>query len=263
MRRHVVRTFKRVSEERITIRNEASEERDEVTLHIGISVLLNDERRRCVAAVSSDLSCIYAAFLNERSRSIGDLVETFTACCDGDFLLLLPHENLLLVLFAPASFIVWSMSRAFVKEPDGLEAFDELPERLVSDNPNLVTEEGMKQIEDEVERLSRAYAEAQAAGDRAALNVAARDLRYWTARLASAELVSVASDGKEVRFGSRVTIERNDGRQQTYRIVGEDEADPTKGTLSYVSPLGRALLGKTVGETARVGAGEVEIILIG
>lgn len=263
MRRHVIGTFKRVNEERITIRNEASEERDEVTLNIGISVLLNDERRRGVTAVSSDLSCVYAAFLHERARRFSDLVETFAACRDCDFLLLLSHENSVLVLFAPASLIVRSMSRAFVKEPDGLEAFDELPERLVSDNPNFVTEEGLKQIEDEVERLSRAYAEAQAAGDRAALNVAARDLRYWTARRASAELVSVASDTKEVRFGSRVTLERDDGRKQTYRIVGEDEADPAKGTLSYVSPLARALLGKSVGETARVGSGEVEIILIG
>lgn len=155
------------------------------------------------------------------------------------------------------------MSRAFVKEPDGLEAFDELPERLVSDNPNLVTEEGLKYIEAEVERLSRAYADAQASGDRAALNVAARDLRYWTARRASAELVPAPRDTSEVRFGASVTFEREDGRRQTYRIVGEDEADPAKGTLSYVSPLARALLGKTVGDTARAGAGEVEIVAIG
>jgi transcription elongation GreA/GreB family factor len=154
------------------------------------------------------------------------------------------------------------MSRAFVKEPDGLEAFDELPERLVSDNPNLVTEEGLKHIEAEVERLSRAYADAQASGDRAALNVTARDLRYWTARRASADLVPAPRDTSEVRFGASVTFEREDGRRQTYRIVGEDEADPAKGTLSYVSPLARALLGKTVGDTARAGAGEVEIVAI-
>lgn len=155
------------------------------------------------------------------------------------------------------------MSRAFVKEPDGLEAFEELPERLVSEHPNLVTEQGLAQIESEVARLSRSYAEAQGAGDRAALNVAARDLRYWSARRASAELVPAQSDTSEVRFGARVTIERGDGRRQTYRIVGEDEADPGKGTLSYVSPLARALLGKSVGDTAVAGAGEVEIITIG
>src|SRR5690606_28700459 len=109
-----------------------------------------------------------------------------------------------------------TMSRAFVKEPDGLEAFDELPERLISDNPNLVTEEGLKQIEDEVARLSRAYADAQASGDRAALNVAARDLRYWTQRRATAELVPAPAAADEVRFGARVTLERGDGRRQTF-----------------------------------------------
>lgn len=123
-------------------------------------------------------------------------------------------------------------------------------------------ETGLAQIESEVARLSRAYADAQASGDRAALNAAARDLRYWTARRASAELVPASQDAGEVRFGARVTFVREDGRQQTYRIVGEDEADPAKGTLSYVSPLARALLGKAVGDTARVGAGEVEILSI-
>ncbi|MGE0023630.1 MAG: transcription elongation factor GreA [Hyphomicrobium sp.] len=154
------------------------------------------------------------------------------------------------------------MSRAFVKEPDGNAAFDELPERLISPNPNLVTESGLAGIEAEVERLSRAYAEAQASGDRAALNVAARDLRYWTARRASAELVPAPAETGEIRFGARVTLERPDGRRQEYRIVGEDEADPAKGTLSYVSPLARALLGKSVGDTVRVGPGEMEILEI-
>lgn len=154
------------------------------------------------------------------------------------------------------------MSRAFVKEADGLAAFDELPERLVSPHPNLVTTTGLAQIEAEVARLSRDYAEAQAAGDRAALNAAARDLRYWSARRASAELVPDPAEIEEVRFGSRVTILRDDDRRQTYRIVGEDEADPSQGTVSYVSPIARALLGKSVGDTMQVGPGEVEIIAI-
>lgn len=154
------------------------------------------------------------------------------------------------------------MSRAFVKEPDGLEAFDELPERLVSEHPNLVTAEGLAQIEAEVARLSRAYAEAQSAGDRAALNLAARDLRYWSQRRATAELVAAPTDAGEIRFGSRVTLLRSDGRRQTFRIVGEDEADPAKGTMSYVSPLARALVGKSVGDTVTAGAGEIEVLSI-
>jgi len=154
------------------------------------------------------------------------------------------------------------MSRAFVKEPDGDAAFEELPERLISPNPNLVTDTGLAEIEAEVERLATAYAEAQTSGDRAALNVAARDLRYWTARRASAELVPAQGDTGEIRFGARVTLERPDGRRQIYRIVGEDEADPAKGTLSYVSPLAQALLGKSVGDTVRAGAAELEILEI-
>ena len=154
------------------------------------------------------------------------------------------------------------MSRAFVKEPDGLEAFEELPERMISDHPNLVTEKGLKQIEDEVARLSRAYADAQASGDRAALNLSARDLRYWTQRRATAELVPAPVDAGEVRFGTRVGLEREGGRHQAFRIVGEDEADPAKGTLSYVSPLARALLGKAVGDTVRAAGSDVEILAI-
>lgn len=154
------------------------------------------------------------------------------------------------------------MSRAFVKEPDGLEAFDELPERLISPHPNLVTPEGLARIEAEVARLSQAYAEAQATGDRAALNAAARDLRYWTSRRGSAELVATPGDGREVRFGSRVSLLRDDGRRNTYRLVGEDEANPSEGTLSYTSPLARALMGKAPGDSAQIGTGQVEILEI-
>lgn len=152
------------------------------------------------------------------------------------------------------------MSRAFVKEGDGSD--DELPERLVSEHPNLVTPEGLARIEAEVERLSREYAIAQSQGDRAALAALSRDLRYWTARRTSAELVQPPADADDVRFGSEVTIERGDGRRHTYRIVGEDEADPAHGTLSYVSPLARALIGKSVGDSVRAGAIEAEVIHI-
>jgi transcription elongation GreA/GreB family factor len=151
------------------------------------------------------------------------------------------------------------MSRAFVKEQ---EAVDELPERLISEHPNLVTEAGYKQIEAEVARFDAAHAAAQIAGDREAMSTTARDLRYWSARLASAELVPPAADNAQVQFGSTVTIAREDGRKQTYRIVGEDEADPTKGSISYVSPLAAMLVGKQVGDTIKVAGNEAEIVAI-
>jgi transcription elongation GreA/GreB family factor len=150
------------------------------------------------------------------------------------------------------------MSRAFVKDAEESEVV-ELPDRLISEHPNLVTAEGLAQIEAEVARFAAAHADAFASGDRAAIALAARDLRYWTARRASAELVARPEDASEVHFGSTVTFVHADGRRQRYRIVGEDEADPAKGTLSYVSPLARALMGKTVGDTAPLPNGEVEI----
>jgi transcription elongation GreA/GreB family factor len=64
------------------------------------------------------------------------------------------------------------------------------------------------------------------------------------------------------RIGASVTFEREDGRRQTWRIVGEDEADPAAGSVAYVSPLARALLGKAVGELVMTPAGEVEIVAI-
>jgi transcription elongation GreA/GreB family factor len=47
---------------------------------------------------------------------------------------------------------------------------------------------------------------------------------------------------------------------RTFRIVGTDEADPTKGTLSYVSPLAQALMGKEIGDTITIGGNDEEIV---
>jgi transcription elongation GreA/GreB family factor len=152
------------------------------------------------------------------------------------------------------------MSRAFVKETDNAAA---LPERPVSEHPNLVTPEGLAAIEHEIDRLGAAHADALTAGDNAAIAAVARDLHYWTARRASAQVVAAVAGGDTVQFGSTVTVRRGDGREQTFRIVGEDEAEPSRGTLSHVSPLARALFGKKVGDVAEVAGGEVEILGIG
>jgi transcription elongation GreA/GreB family factor len=154
------------------------------------------------------------------------------------------------------------MSRAFVKELDGEDAVEDLPERPISPHPNFVTAEGLALIEAELARLQAEHTAAQAANDRAATARAARELRYWNARRASAQLVAPRRDATQVHFGSTVSIERDDGRRQTFRIVGEDEADPARGTLSHVSPLARALFGKEVGDTIHVGHSEAEIVAI-
>ena len=153
------------------------------------------------------------------------------------------------------------MSRAFVKE-DAAENVEDLPERPVSGHPNYVTAQGLALMEAELARLAHDHAAALAATDRVALARTARDLRYWTARRASAELIPPADGCHEVRFGCTVTLRRDDGRQQTFRIVGEDEAEPAKGTLSYVAPLARALIGKKVGDVVPAGHDQAEVIAI-
>jgi transcription elongation GreA/GreB family factor len=154
------------------------------------------------------------------------------------------------------------MSSAFVKEVEGGEAFEDLPDRPISPHPNFVTPEGLALIEAELTRLHEEHAVAQAADDKIALAKTSRDLRYWTARRASAQVVDPPKDASAVHFGSTVAIEREDGRRQTFRIVGEDEADPTKGSISYVSPLARALTGKAVGEVVHAGGSDAEIVAI-
>jgi transcription elongation GreA/GreB family factor len=152
------------------------------------------------------------------------------------------------------------MSRAFVKDQD--EPVDELPDRPISPHPNLVTAEGLAHITAELERAQQAHAGAQIAGDRGALARTARDLRYWMSRRATSQLVAAPSDAAQVHFGSTVSIVRDDGRRQSFRIVGEDEADPARGTLSHAAPLARALFGKAIGDTVRVGQSQAEIVEI-
>lgn len=157
------------------------------------------------------------------------------------------------------------MSVAFTREEDLEATAADLPDRPISPHPNLVTPAGMAAIETALAEARAAYTAAQARGDieadRTAMARATRDLRYWTARRASAQLVEIEADGR-VRFGGSVTIEREDGRTQTWRITGEDEADPAAGSVSHVSPLARALIGKRVGDEATVAGQAVEIVAV-
>lgn len=153
------------------------------------------------------------------------------------------------------------MSKAFTKEAEGGDVYDDLPDRPISAH-NLVTAQGLELIEAELARLHEEHAAAHDADDKPLLAKINRDLRYWTSRRATAQVVEPPKDMTEVHFGSKVTIEREDGRRQTYKIVGEDEADPVHGTLSYVSPVAQAIIGKPVGETVQAGATEATIVEI-
>ena len=151
------------------------------------------------------------------------------------------------------------MNRAFVRETEDLE---DLPDRPISELPNDVTAEGLNRIEQALAAAEAAQAAAQSTGDRAAEASARRDLRYWSARRATARVAPEPTDNSVVRLGHTVTIVREDERRQTFRIVGEDEADPAHGTISHASPLARALFGKAIGEVVVIAGGEAEILEI-
>ena len=158
------------------------------------------------------------------------------------------------------------MSVAFTKEQDAESAAADLPDRPISPHPNLVTPTGLAALDDALARARAAYAEAAASedvqADRTPMARATRDLRYFAVRRASAQLIEPGANDGVIHFGASVTVLREDGRRQVWRIVGEDEADPAKGSVSYLSPLARTLLGKRVGDETQLAGGEMEIVAV-
>jgi transcription elongation GreA/GreB family factor len=151
------------------------------------------------------------------------------------------------------------MSRAFVKEAKNDTA--ELPDRPISPHRNFVTETGLAAIEASLGRFEAALRAATDKGNSEAAAAALREVRYWRARRGSAEVVKCPADKSKASFGLTVTVRRDDGREQSFRIVGEDEADPSRGTVSHVSPLARAVLTYGPGEAVEIAGRESVAIL--
>jgi len=148
------------------------------------------------------------------------------------------------------------MSRAFVKETADSAA---PPERMVDDGPNLVTPEGLAQIDAHIARIESAM---QGESNVLLRETLARDLRYWTIRKSTAEVVNPSTDDS-IAFGSRVTIRRK-GREQQFRIVGVDEADAARGLISFRAPLAQAVLGAKPGDIIEADEplGEMEVLTV-
>lgn len=155
------------------------------------------------------------------------------------------------------------MSRAFVNEDSLIAAgLPALPDRPVSPGRNLVTRRGLQLIEAALHGHQAALRTATDAEDREAAAREARELRYWTARRASAELAEPDPSGETVVFGAAVTVAFEDGHEVRYRIVGEDEGEPETGHIAWTTPVARALMGAGVGDTRVLPRGEVEILEI-
>jgi transcription elongation GreA/GreB family factor len=161
----------------------------------------------------------------------------------------------------------FELSVAFMKEESAETASETLlPDRTISPHPNLVTEAGLRAMELQLQQAREAYDAASKIEDvnerRRQAASPLRDARYFSARVRTAQIIPDPTSSDFVAFGSTVTFSRDDGRVQTYRIVGEDEADPKAGTISFVSPVARMLMGKAVGDVVNVGDQELEIVSI-
>jgi transcription elongation GreA/GreB family factor len=150
------------------------------------------------------------------------------------------------------------MSRAFVRETEA--DVIELPDRPISPHPNFVTLRGLAKIDARVQQLNAARDAAAAAEELSALPGIDRELRYWRQRRDSARVIAPPSEPDVVRFGVGVQLQFNDGSGRDFRLVGEDEADPATGLLSWTSPLGKALIGRRMGDVIEVFGRQAEIV---
>jgi transcription elongation factor GreB len=170
------------------------------------------------------------------------------------------------------------MSKAFVKDDD--EPFDDEPEPAGAVEPGCITEQGYRRLQTELEqlwkverpRVTSEVAWAAAQGDRSEnaeyiygkrrLREIDRRVRFLQKRLEKLVIVRPSPEqAGAVFFGAWVTLEDEDGKTTTYRLVGSDEIDLKRGWISLDSPVGKALLGKRVGDTVvvRRPKGEIEL----
>ena len=145
------------------------------------------------------------------------------------------------------------MSQAFVKEPDGDETAGELADLPISPHPNHVTPEGLDQLRQRLQGLeaeeAALHGEEGALVARPHLAHLGREIRYFKARVSSAIVVDPAGlPSDRVDFGAMVRAEDDTGKAYDFQIVGEDEADPSNGKVSWISPLARAAKGAAAGD---------------
>jgi len=149
------------------------------------------------------------------------------------------------------------MSVAFRRDSDEehLEPKFELP---IPPGPNLVTARGLAQIEAKVIEIE---ARLRGLSDEAEIQTARRDLRYWRTRQATAQIVA-PPDGNTVAFGCTVLFRLND-KERSITIVGDDEADPAKGLVSFAAPLSRAMMNASEGDLVAFAGNPDSIEILG
>lgn len=140
------------------------------------------------------------------------------------------------------------MSRAFVNEDQAADQANPPVERRISEQPNHVTAHGLTQLKQRVSDLEVLRSSLLGHPDKQRLAEVERDLRYFTARVQSAQVAAPALSRTKVQIGSRVSFIDEEGRQHQVQLVGEDQAYAASGLINWGSPLGRALLGAAPGD---------------
>ena len=157
------------------------------------------------------------------------------------------------------------MRRAFVKDDYIAEAAEvSRPNGTISPHPNFVTHTGLKALERKLQIARAAFDKAQTAekvADRSRRSSRAiHDIEHYSELLRTAQLVMPPANPTKIGFGHLVSLRYDDGREFTYRIVGEEEADPSQGKVSFVSPVAQILMEMAVGDRAIIGEYEIEIL---
>lgn len=166
------------------------------------------------------------------------------------------------------------MSRAFVKELDGDQAESDLPERPQSEHPNYITTDGLARLKSAVDDLRQTRDHLKKEDDLSAKNqikTVEAELRYLEKRIQCALPVDVSIQAaseqtlEEIRFGASVKLVDENDQDYQFTIVGEDEAEPEAGYISWVSPLARELVGKKTGDVVvwERPAGNLELEVLG
>lgn len=159
------------------------------------------------------------------------------------------------------------MSRGFVKEDDQ-EEVPMVPPRafLPAGVPNFVTPFGMKQLLEEQHLLLNEKNNVHSTNEnekRIALNVINAKLQLLNARIAEAKVVDPTDGAKDdVCFGATVTFKSDAAKNnQTFQIVGVDEANISEGKVSFLSPIAKVLLNKKIGDTVVLKHPNKDIVL--
>jgi transcription elongation factor GreB len=172
------------------------------------------------------------------------------------------------------------MSKAFTKESDGDDE-DDLPEDvggLPVSAKNYMTPEGFARLREERPDVVKVVTWAAGNGDRSEngdyiygkkrLREIDRRVRYLSKRLANAEVVDPARRTRtdQVFFGATVTCANARDEERTVKIVGVDEVDLSKGHVSWISPIAKALLRAEQGDVVKLrtpaGVEELEIVKV-